>query len=176
MELPQLHRMLNWWWVGQYPLLLCRETIEWHEAPRAHRWRIMSAGWSTETKTWLAKTGLVNQRFETRRDALEATAVALEMPGAPSPQDRPICRAIGDGRYQLAGEFVAERDDRDRGWFVRKGDKTSAHAQTLWQAAGIAYNRHQREAEEGWSDCRCVQCATEDVRKLNRPIPQVRGH
>lgn len=104
-----------------------------------------------EANRWLQQTRLSEQRFQTRRQALDALIMALEMPEAIQPLKKPTCKRIGPGRYRLAGELIASRKPsatQHLGWDIVAPEKGHdwgrivGSAQSLWRAAWIAQVRH----------------------------------
>lgn len=143
-----MHRVLNSWWVGDYPIRLTRE---------GNKWKVKSQPSETEATQWLEECRLADQVFASRKDALHAAEIALAMPGAPEPIDQPKCVRISPGRYRLAGDLVAARkpaNNRHLGWDIMQPEeghqwgRIIGSAQSLWRAAWIAHMRHIERDEE----------------------------
>lgn len=133
MSSPVLHRVLGSWWVGNYPLRLTQE---------GRLWAILAHPGEIAAQSWLRDSRLSANRFSSRRDALSALMLALEMPGAVEPMPDPYCRHLGDGLYALAGELRASRIPSGDGWIILTSDSRQVgHAGSLWRAAWIAQVR-----------------------------------
>ena len=142
MEL-QLHRVLDYWCVGEYPLRLVKDHRGW-----------LVRGQITEIKAhqWLEEIGLGQQSFTRRSDALQALQVALTRPDAPLTKGPPYYRPIEEGVYQLTGDFLARPShrpllDHQSRWQVWEQQYMICYAATLWRAAWIAQNRAQHYAD-----------------------------
>lgn len=132
MEIPILHLVLGYWWVGDYPLRLRKIKNCWQVSPI-----------NPEAARWIKAHRFDNQYFRTRRDVLEALTLALQMPGAIKPSASPVCRRISDGHYQLAGQMKAQRAALDKQkWIVSSAaGRFLGHADSLWRAAWVAEAR-----------------------------------
>lgn len=131
MDILTLHAVLSAWWIDDYPLRLIKIRAYWHVLPV-----------NSEADQWLKANRLDNASFRTRRDALQATRLALQMPEAISPSKKPHYRPTNDGYYQLAGEMTAQRSRSNHRWVVHSAaGRALGYAPSLWRAAWIAQQR-----------------------------------
>lgn len=129
MRPPTLHRAGLLWAVGDYPLNLGR-------APQG--WRVIEMAESR----WAESVGLDRQRFETRRQCLEALMDAMEIHGAPPLLPQPPCRRRPDGSYLLAGGMITRRHNGR--WLVFDQGEIEGASQTLRYAARLAQRRTRK--------------------------------
>lgn len=84
-----------------------------------------------QTEAWLRRAGL-ETAFHSRRDAVEALRVAIEVYGAPEPR-RPFAqlRRQPDGTYVCGRYLVEPNRDFGSGWYVRD-QKQHGRTMTVW--------------------------------------------
>lgn len=118
-----MHRSANRWLVGDYPLALHKRPDGWTVVP-------------LDNCGWLISAGLADQRFRTRRDALQAVLLALQLhPHLPA-RSAPFYRRLSSGEYQLEGNMRAVREKNI--WRVLDHGRLTGSAPTLRSAALLA--------------------------------------
>lgn len=118
-----LHRSPEGWWVADYPLLIIK-----------HRqvWLICDQPGSLTAGCFLQQSNLARQRFPTRKQALQAVQLALQVHQLNPEQVH--YRRLHKGCYQLAGNLKAKR--APRGWeILDHQQRVVGRAVSLWHAA-----------------------------------------
>lgn len=80
-------------------------------SPSDPSWRAFGYGWDSDTKEWLARTGLQGAAFVTRRDATLAVVAADALDPAPRRDIPPdvVLRRSADGSWRNKLGYRAER-------------------------------------------------------------------
>lgn len=147
MSLPTLHKAVNCYWVGDYPLQISGYGTEWKIHSMTH-----GGAQHGSVMAWMSgPSGLGKTVYASRRAALLAIFAALGESNAPAAYPPAPCRRKATGVYQLAGSWTATRDSKNRRWRLEDGQNVAGWASSLWRAAQIAEQQTKSEPKAGSS-------------------------